>query len=319
MNYFVNPKAYRKVFVVPADVVDAHLKLAGSVQLKALLWLLSKNGEEWELADLAASLGIAEPDAADALQYWTEAGILAREGETAEETSPDENLPEENNVKKAISKYRPAIHKPTREEVARRGAESPEIAFLLSESQKKLGRMINQAEAATLVWIHDYEGLPVAVILMIIEYIISEGKGSIKYLEKTAVDWSEKEINTVDKAEKHICSIMSQRKAWRKVERAMSIEHRRPSAKEQQAADRWVNEWGFSQDMLRAAYDQCVDATAKISFPYINKILEKWHKEGISSPDHISSSKKEAPSSKAGKEKSYDIDEIERKINEQYK
>lgn len=98
----------------------------------------------------------------------------------------------------------------------------------------------------------------------------------------------------------------------------MSIEHRRPSAKEQQAADRWVNEWGFSQEMLRAAYDQCVDATTKISIPYINKILEKWYKSGVKTLDDLANeaaAKKEA----AAPQKSYDIDEIERKISEQYK
>lgn len=361
MKFQVNPNSYNSIFVVPADVVDRHIKLAGSIQLKALLWLMRRNGGEWEISEMASALGAAEPDVKDALQYWVEAGILIKYDDAAPASdaatsnfageSVSKNAPTSSphvieksvdiaaagstvkftnshdgkgaavgsGVKAAISRHKiDAVQKPTRDEVARRGAESPEIAFLLNEAQKKFGRNINQAEASTLVWLHDYEGLPVAVIIMIIEYIVSEGRGTIKYLEKTAVDWSEKDINTVEKAEKHICAIMSSKKAWGRVERAMSIEHRRPSAKEQQAADRWVNEWGFSQEMLRAAYDQCVDATTKISIPYINKILEKWYKSGVKTLDDLANeaaAKKEA----AAPQKSYDIDEIERKISEQYK
>lgn len=326
MSYSVDPKAYRRIFAVPADVVDRHIKLAGCVQLKTLLWLLRQNGDDWQISDMAAALGAAEPDIKDALQYWAEAGILCDDSEAASVASgKEEKQPaaEQSSLDSAVQKYKPApAQKPTREEVARRGAESPDIAFLLSESQKKFGRTITQAEAASLVWIHDYDGLPVAVILMMIEYIISDGKGSVRYLEKTAADWAEKEINTVDKAEKHLCMLASRRKSWRKVERAMSIDHRRPSEKEQQAAVRWVEEWGFSQEMLRAAYDQCVDATAKISIPYINKILEKWHSDGITTVEEVKQAAEKAASAKAGKdkkEKSYDIDELERKIAEQYK
>ena len=365
MKFQINPNSYNSIFVVPADVVDRHIKLAGIIQLKALLWLMRRNGEGWEISDMSAALGAAEPDVKDALQYWVEAGILikydenptSKSGSHAEEIQGiSDNYDEEtkkievtensadiaainaagnivnlsvsrhgneddsqNGLKAAVKRHRvETVQKPTRDEVARRGAESPESAFLLNEAQKKFGRNINQAEASTLVWLHDYEGLPVAVIIMIIEYIVSEGRGTIKYLEKTAVDWSEKDINTVEKAEKHICAIMSSKKAWGRVERAMSIDHRRPSAKEQQAADRWVNEWGFSQEMLRAAYDQCVDATTKISIPYINKILEKWHKSGIKTVAEAmedSNAKKNAVKS----QKSYDIEEIERRINEQYK
>ncbi len=341
MEFKINPDSYNSIFAVPAEVVDRHIKLAGSIQLKALLWLLRRNGGQWEISDIAAALGAAEPDVRDALQYWVEAGILIKRGaEQTDAAAEGRTVSEAGNIIELTASEHDAVHsvssgikaavkrhqtqaaqKPTRDEVARRGAESPEIAFLLNEAQKKFGRNITQAEASTLVWLHDYEGLPVAVIIMIIEYIVSEGRGTIKYLERTAVDWSQKEINTVEKAEKHICAIMSSRKAWNRVERAMSIDHRRPSAKEQQAADRWVNEWGFSQDMLRAAYDQCVDATAKISIPYINKILEKWHKAGIKTPEDVADGNAEHASSRSQKtaQKSYDIDEIERRINEQYK
>ena len=76
LKFQINPNSYNSIFVVPADVVDRHIKLAGIIQLKALLWLMRRNGEGWEISDMSAALGAAEPDVKDALQYWVEAGIL---------------------------------------------------------------------------------------------------------------------------------------------------------------------------------------------------------------------------------------------------
>ena len=39
--------------------------------------------------------------------------------------------------------------------------------------------------------------------------------------------------------------------------------------------------------MLKAAYDICVDNTGKLSLPYINKVLEAWHRAGVATPDKI--------------------------------
>ena len=40
MEYRFNPEILGEIFAVPAAVVDNHIKLAGSAQLKVLLWLL---------------------------------------------------------------------------------------------------------------------------------------------------------------------------------------------------------------------------------------------------------------------------------------
>ncbi len=40
----------------------------------------------------------------------------------------------------------------------------------------------------------------------------------------------------------------------------------------------------FTTDMIREAYERCVNATGKLSLHYMNKILERWHKAGITTP-----------------------------------
>ena len=76
MDISLNLGAWNAVFAVPACLVDQHLKLAGAVQIKALLWILRHAGEPLSLDDLAAALGLPVADVKDALQYWIETGLL---------------------------------------------------------------------------------------------------------------------------------------------------------------------------------------------------------------------------------------------------
>lgn len=201
--------------------------------------------------------------------------------------------------------------KPSREEVIKRGGESEEIAFLLREAQMKFGRGLRANESSTLVWLHDDEGMNTAVILMLIEFAKSGDRCNIGYIEKTALSWINDGVTTLSEAEEKICQIHAGRSAWKLVSGAMGID-RRPSDKELITARRWVDEWCFAKDMLRAAYNKCVDSTGKFSMHYINKILEGWHKNGLKTLDDVENSdvkkeKKPKDSSFAG----YDLSKVE--------
>ena len=101
------------------------------------------------------------------------------------------------------------------------------------------------------------------------------------------------------------------------MQNAFGIERRNPSAKEAELSDLWINEWKIGKDLLKAAYDACVDAKTKLSMPYVAKIIESWHKDGITTPKQIKAQKtqnKKAPTKTnyAG----YDLDLFEKMLNE---
>ena len=64
--YQWNPAALGNVLVVPAAVAEQHLKLAGPLQLKVLLWFASAGGTIDDAACAAAS-GYPEADSLDAM------------------------------------------------------------------------------------------------------------------------------------------------------------------------------------------------------------------------------------------------------------
>ena len=317
MGYALAPAAYSRMFGVPADVVDKHIRLAGAVQLKVLLCLLARPEQAADPAGLAVLLGLPAEDLADAMQYWIGAGLVmdtARPDLPASESQPEQKT---SASVKPVRRPPPTTSKPTREEVVARGMQSQEIAWLLSQAQLKLGRTISAGEMATFVYLHDTQGLPVEVIAMILEYCLSLGKANVRYMEKMALGWAQEEIDTLEKAERKLVELERQRKAWGQVQRAFGLEHRLPSEREQTCAARWIDEWHFTPAMLRLAYDVCIDSTGKCSFPYINKVLDGWQQKGVRTPEQArqeQAAKADKAAAKKGRGTSYDLDEIQKRL-----
>lgn len=313
MEYSVNPAKLGAVFMLPCEVVDKHIKLAGAVQLKVLLFAMRNLSEGITAAKIAAALSLPEVDVADALLYWTESGILTRTGEEAQQSSAAvEEAPPAKHDKKAV-----VAVKPSREEVIRRGSESEEIAFLLREAQVKFGRGLRAAEMSTLVWLHDDEGMNAAVLLMLIEFAKSVDRCSIGYIERTALDWIESGVETLAEAEEKICAIYAARTAWGVVQAAAGLEKRRPSKAEEAAALRWVNEWGFGKPMISAAYDECVNHIGKFNIKYMDKVLGEWHGQNLKTPEEVAAAAK--PSDKKQKKdfSSYDLNSFQEFLDQQ--
>ena len=333
MSFSINLGAWNSVFAVPCSVVDDDLKLAGSVQLKVLLWVLRHAGEPFEAEDIAGALGIDRADVGDAMLYWQETGLISGEGnalspagkESTAKAAPfqpekQEHAEEEEKPKHVLSRPQ----KPDSEFVAKRISESEEIACLMESAQEILGRLISEGDSATLLMIHDDFGLPSNVIIMLMQYAVSIGKSNMRYIEKVAVNWADEDINTLEKAEERLRLLSEKQKAWRTVESAIGISHRTPSKREETFAPVWVNEWKFSPDMIREAYDRTIDGAGKYQTAYMNSILERWHEAGITTPKqaaddqmervstHSKSGKSHGAKTEKQKEYTFDIDEYDR-------
>lgn len=309
MNYRLKGDAMSALFMVPTAIVDKHLKLASDTQLKVLLFVLRNisSGIDPELTAKGLCIPLSEVN--DALLFWQQCGIF--EGEQTVEQPPKKE--EKNIVRRA--------EKPSRSDVAHRGAEDEKIMFLLREAQLKFGRNLKTNESSTLVWLYDDEGMDVSLILMLIQYAISEKKCNISFIERTAAQWLDNGVETVADAEKYIAESAKKKLSWGVVQSAFGIENRRPSAKELTLSDTWINEWKITPDLLRLAYDACVDAKSKFLFSYTAKIIEEWHKKGIKTPDELKAqATASAQSSKPGGKKydyaAYDLELFERMLDE---
>ena len=58
-----------------------------------------------------------------------------------------------------------------------------------------------------------------------------------------------------------------------------------PNAAQKKYLATWIEDWHFTVEMLTLACEETQKNAGKLSFPYINKILEKWRLAGVDTPE----------------------------------
>ena len=129
------------------------------------------------------------------------------------------------------------------------------------------------------------------VILMAVEYAVSQGKTSIRYIAGIGKQWCEKEIDTLEKALEYIDEMNSCDKLWEKFCELTGNKNPKPTATQRKFLAAWSGEMGFSMDVIFLAYEEMADHTEKFSMQYMNKVLLNWHKEGLKTCDDIEKAK----------------------------
>lgn len=302
MKYTFNMSVLGNTFVMPSIVVDKYIKIATETQLKVLLFLMRNISQEIDLSKIADALSLPKSEVEDALLFWSQRELLNCE------------LVNEQDKKPVIINS----SLPSRADVIKRGLEDENLKFLLREAQLKFGRNLKQNESQLLVSLYDDYDMKVSVILLLLGYAAREGKCNLSFVKKTAAEWLENGVETVEAADELIAKQAKQNLAWSIVQNAFGIDRRKPSTKELELSNIWINEWKISVDLLKAAYDTCIDSKAKLSMPYIAKIIEQWHKEGVTSADEIKKNQASKPQVKndyAG----YDLDQYEKMLKQKIK
>lgn len=283
MSIQLNLGKWGTIFPVPNCVVDEDIRLASENQLKVLLYILRNNGDNLTEKSVGEQLNIAEGDVKDAVSFWVDRGVLTSQGDIPQcerAESPDETPVEIKKKPRPLSR----VQKPDSIFVSRRISEDNDLATLVQETQVILGKPISNGDTATLVMLHDTDGLPCDVLLMLIQYCHSIGKDNMRYIEKMAVGWASEEITTVERAEEKISNLEKYGEAWNRVALIFGIQNSgSPTKAQQENANRWINEWHFSDEMLREAYERCVNKKNSFNITYTNGILKNWNKRGINS------------------------------------
>lgn len=300
MKYTINTAVLGNTFMLPTDTVDKWLKLASSEQLKVLLCCFRSIAEGINEEDVSNRLNISRAVVEDALAFWAQAGLI--NGEKEEKKAEQRAVVIKTEM-------------PTRQDVIRRGMEDENVKFILREAQMFFGRNLKQNETSSLLYLYDDCGMDAAVILYLLSHAASCGKCNLSYIEKCAARWLKEGVETVAEAEAMVAKSLREDLAWSFVQKTFGIDKRNPSEKEKDLSDKWVNDWQISRELLKAAYDVCVDTKSKFSFSYIAAVLESWHKKGVKTPDDIEKADKSRQKKTAQNFAGYDLEAVEKMLN----
>lgn len=274
-------------------------------------------GPELTVAALADFLGDTEGDVLRAFAYWEQQGLLqiTREGtqitglqileipaDSAESAAPattvapirtaapttvkkPENMQlsadstpvvSENTGHRARTEL-PAYSKKQIRELS----QNDEIKWIMNVAERYLERLLNPADIQLIIYLYESVGFPADLILYLYEYCASRDKKNPSYIEAVAIRWAEEGIRTVADAESASARYNA---GYQTVAKAFGL-NRMPGAAEQQYIDRWMGraggQFGFAAEIVTEACSRSLLATQRPDFKYADKILENWHKKGI--------------------------------------
>ncbi|MCD8023029.1 MAG: DnaD domain protein [Lachnospiraceae bacterium] len=155
-----------------------------------------------------------------------------------------------------------------------------ELQGLFQVAEQYLQRPLSSTEQSDFVYYYQVLHFSTDLIEYLLEYCITRGKVSTYYMRKVAQGWAEAGITTVQEAKKETTLY---NKNYFTIMRAFGIKGRNPAPPEKEMMDRWLEEYAFPVDMILEATRRTINQTHEPNFQYADKILEKWHAEGIHS------------------------------------
>lgn len=298
-----------QLFSVPTTVADHLLGIASHDQLKILLYILAHSNQKLSDTDIARACKVRAEAVEEALVFWQSVNVLQNDApptichvtaQTPAQPSPaafqassaapktepssvtappaavsDSSESVEANVQTTSSGFHLLPS-----EIAARKQENPAIAAMLTAAEQRVGHPLIHTELRSIFWMHEYLGLAPDLIFMIVAYCVEIERFSVRYMETIAVEWCKRGILTHELAVEDIEFRTASRSFTRKIMRIFEMK-RRPTPKQQDYIDKW-QQMNLSPELVEYAYHKTRDnANDQLSFPYLHKILQAWHTEGI--------------------------------------
>lgn len=196
---------------------------------------------------------------------------------------------------------------------AQRLAVDEELKMLVEETQTTLGKVLSNSDIATLLMLKDTCGLPLDVIFMLIHYCASIDKGNIRTIENIGIQWANDGVYSLEAADNKIKQIQKTTANFSIVSKAFGLKNvGSPTKKQLEYGDKWIGEWKFSPEMLREAYERCVDTKGTMNLRYIDGILKRWNASNLHTLDELHKYEKLASKPSQKQSSSYDINELDK-------
>ena len=166
---------------------------------------------------------------------------------------------------------------------AESASDRKEYGDLTFVCEKYLGRAFSHVDADILHTLYHTLGLSAAMIEYAVEYCVERGHASMRYIETVATSWHTLGLKTPAEVRNYF---HSQNQFYKLVFNTFGIGGRAPADSEKQSMDKWMS-YGFSDALIKEAINQTLDMTHKVTFSYVDKILENWRKNSVKTLDDV--------------------------------
>ena len=162
--------------------------------------------------------------------------------------------------------------------------QNEEISQLLYITEQYLCKTLTPTEIQKILYFYDELKMSADLIEYLVEYCVSRGRKSIRYIETVALAWFRDGVTTVEMA-REASSRFS--RDYYTILKAMGISGRNPVENEISYIDTWRKTYGFDLELIQEACSRTVLTTGQPSFQYADKILSGWKKKNVHTLEDI--------------------------------
>lgn len=160
----------------------------------------------------------------------------------------------------------------------------PDVSELFFIIETYLKHTLSSSDTnLVLYWLDELHFAP-DLIEYLVEYCITKGHSSLRYMDKVALGWADAGISTVEQA-KDDAAAHSQ--IYYAVMKALGITGRNLVDSEITFINKWSGEYGFDIELIKEACGRTISNIHQPSFEYTDSILNNWRKKNVHSKNDI--------------------------------
>lgn len=178
--------------------------------------------------------------------------------------------------------------KPARKEYSlddiKKFRKNPDISELFFIIEAYLKHPLSSTDTNTVLYWYDELSFTTELIDYLVEYCISKGHSSFRYMDKVALGWAESKITTVEQAKENTAA---HSQIYYSVMKALGISGRNLVESEMEYIRKWTNDYAFDNSIILDACKRTITATHQPSFEYTDSILTNWKKNNVHTIEDI--------------------------------
>ena len=290
--------AYEASVSLPLAFIDRYMSACTPVYSLIYIYGLRhalSGGSGLSTKEIGEVFHILETDVLNAWKYWEDQGLVKMDSDNGESMAI-EFLPLDSKPKKTLDKpVALAVAPPifnvdvrpqyTVEELSFYQKQSKDIERLFSHAEQTLSKLLTYNDMSVLFGFYDWLRLPIDVLLYMLSYCSESGHRDMRYIEKVALDWAERSINSVEAAQDYTQTFDQE---YRSVMKALGHPAAFPSPTQRKYMQKWLKEMEMPLNLVLEACDKTAIQIGKPKLTYIDKILADWHQKGIKSLEEVS-------------------------------
>ena len=154
----------------------------------------------------------------------------------------------------------------------------PEFEIYMSAWQQYFPQPFNYTDTERISYWYLQFNRSVEIIDYLVDYCASHGHPNTRYLDKTALEWHKRGLRTLAEIRSHNQLVNSTVYA---VMKAYGLYNQQPAPAQLEYIERWINEYGFSDELLILACNRTIEKLQRPDMKYTEGILQKWKKKNV--------------------------------------